>query len=92
MKKEKPSDFTIEIGRLFARFIELTGKSDCKPGFPIIPFARPDCLNDPSGAGLFSTELAAGVFQTEILRLGLLTGFDLKRNRIGLILLNLIFL
>ena len=30
----------IEIGRLFARFIELTGKSDCKPGFPIIPFAN----------------------------------------------------
>ena len=91
MKKEKPSDFMIEIGRLFTRFIELTGKSDCKPGFAIIPFARLDCLNDPSGAGLFSTEQAAGVFQTEILRLGLLTGFDLKRNRIGLILLNLIF-
>lgn len=92
MKKEKPLDFMIEIGRLFARFIELTGKSDCKPGFPIIPFARPDSRNDPSGAGLFSTELAAGVFQTEILHLELLIGFDLKRNRIGLILLNLIFL
>ena len=91
-KKEKPSDFMIEIRRLFARCIELTGKPDCKPGFPIFPFARLDCLNDPSGACLFSTELATGVFQTGTLRLGLLTRFDLKRNRIGLILFNLIFL
>jgi len=68
MKKEKPLDFMIEIGRLFTRCIEFTGKSDCKPEFSIIPFARPDCLNDSSGAGLFSSELATGVFQTGILR------------------------